>query len=118
MSRTEAPQPLTVADCGCSQGQSSLRPVGEAVAVLRPRTDPPITVVHTDLPGNDFTASFEAIAHDPSSHTTTDGARTPPHGHPGSEGMMGLMDEALAEMVSAERLSADAAAEATLRCGS
>ena len=68
-----APQPLVVADYGCSQGQNSLRPMGAAVAALRARTDLPVTVVHTDLPGNDFSAVFEAVAHDPSSYLATDG---------------------------------------------
>lgn len=69
-----APQPLVVADYGCSQGQNSLRPMGVAVAALRERTDQAVTVVHTDLPGNDFSAVFEAIAHDPASYVRTDPA--------------------------------------------
>lgn len=67
------PQPLIVADYGCSQGQNSMRPMGEAVAALRARTDDPVTVVHTDLPGNDFSAVFEAVANDPASYVTVDG---------------------------------------------
>jgi hypothetical protein len=66
------PQPLIVADYGCSQGQNSLRPIGEAVTALRARTSDPITVVHTDLPGNDFTAVFEALANDPNSYVVVD----------------------------------------------
>ncbi|MBI2705760.1 MAG: SAM-dependent methyltransferase [Actinobacteria bacterium] len=67
------PQPLIVADYGCSQGQNSLRPMGESIAALRARTGDPITVVHTDLPGNDFSALFESLAHDPASYLLTDG---------------------------------------------
>jgi hypothetical protein len=64
------PQPLIVADYGCSQGQNSLVPMGAAVAGLRQRTDLAVTVVHTDLPGNDFSAVFEVVAHDPASYLT------------------------------------------------
>lgn len=64
------PQPLIVADYGCSQGQNSLVPMGAAVAALRARTDLAVTVIHTDLPGNDFSAVFEVVAHDPSSYLT------------------------------------------------
>jgi hypothetical protein len=39
-------------------------PLAEAVTALRGRTEVPIQVVHTDLPGNDFTSIFEAVAHD------------------------------------------------------
>jgi hypothetical protein len=68
-----APQPLVVADYGCSQGQNSLVPMGAAVAGLRARTDLPVTVVHTDLPGNDFSSVFEVLSHDPTSYLTVDG---------------------------------------------
>ena len=68
-----APQPLVVADYGCSQGQNSLRPMGEAIGALRARTDQPVTVVHTDLPGNDFSAVFEALAGDDASYLRTHG---------------------------------------------
>lgn len=195
------PQPLVVADYGCSQGQNSLRPVGEAVAAIRQRTGDPITVIHTDLPGNDFSALFEALAHDPASYVTdgadvyalaagrsfydevispgsvalgwsaitthwlsavpcpvpghlsahmTDDAAVRdafaalaaadwqgfldaraaelepdgrlvlvepcahPDGHTGSEPMMGLMDEVLADLVADGRVEADTAAAATL----
>lgn len=64
------PQPLIVADYGCSQGQNSLVPMGAAVAALRARTDLAVTVVHTDLPGNDFSAVFEVVARDPASYLT------------------------------------------------
>jgi hypothetical protein len=194
------PEALVVADYGCSEGQNSLRPMGVAVAALRSRTPEAITVVHTDLPGNDFAAVFEAVAHDPSSYALVDDAAyvlaagrsfygpvlppgtvrlgwssitthwlstlpepvpghinaqiaagaagsrfaeqaaadwraflaaravelapggrivmvepcAHPDGHIGSEPMMSLMDEALAELVADGTVSADAAATATL----
>lgn len=65
--------PLIIADYGCSQGQNSLAPMSEAVAGLRRRTPSPVTVVHTDLPGNDFTTLFETVAREPSSYTNLHG---------------------------------------------
>jgi hypothetical protein len=64
---------ITVADFGAAQGHNSMPPLTEAVGALRRRTDVPIQVVHTDLPGNDFTSIFEAVAHDELSYL---------HGHP------------------------------------
>lgn len=67
---TEAPLPdapgvpLTIADYGAAQGHNSMGPLTKVVTALRARTDTPILVVHTDLPGNDFTAIFEAVARD------------------------------------------------------
>ena len=63
---------LVVADYGCSQGQNSMLPMGAAVAALRERTNLPVTVVHTDLPDNDFSAVFDVVAHDPSSYLAAD----------------------------------------------
>jgi hypothetical protein len=59
-----ASAPLAIADYGAAQGHNSMRPLTAAVAALRARTDAPIAVVHTDLPGNDFSAVFEAVDHD------------------------------------------------------
>jgi hypothetical protein len=71
-----APQdvPLIVADYGSSQGRNSLRPLGAAIGVLRERTgaDRSISVVHTDLPGNDFSALFHVVAGDPDSYVRGD----------------------------------------------
>jgi len=64
----ETPQPLVAADFGCSQGQNSLQPMGDAVAAVRDRTDAAVTVVHTDLPSNDFSEVFELLAHDARSY--------------------------------------------------
>lgn len=62
--------PVTVADYGCSQGRNSMVPMRLAIKVLRSRSGPsvPIEVVHTDLPSNDFSALFEALASDPNSY--------------------------------------------------
>ncbi len=67
------PAPLVVADYGCSQGQNSMLPMGAAVTALRERTDLPVTVVHADLPDNDFSAVFDVVAHDPSSYLAAHG---------------------------------------------
>src|SRR5262249_999948 len=56
--------PLIVADYGSSQGRNSMAPLSAAISALRERSgaDRPIAVVHTDLPGNDFSALFQTIA--------------------------------------------------------
>jgi len=66
--------PLIVADYGSSQGRNSLAPLGAAIAVLRERAgaDRPISVVHTDLPGNDFGALFQIVVADPDSYLRGD----------------------------------------------
>lgn len=62
--------PLTIVDYGCSQGRNSMAPMRAAIKALRSRSGPavPIEVVHTDLPSNDFSALFEALASDPNSY--------------------------------------------------
>src|SRR5262249_16668195 len=71
--------PLIVADYGSSQGRNSLGPLGAAIGVLRERSgaDRPICVVHTDLPGNDFSALFQIIANDPESYLQGDASIFP-----------------------------------------
>src|SRR5262245_46182548 len=66
--------PLIVADYGSSQGRNSLGPLRAAIGVLRERAGPdrPISVVHTDLPGNDFSALFETVTADPGSYLRND----------------------------------------------
>jgi hypothetical protein len=66
--------PLIVADYGSSQGRNSLRPLGCAIGVLRERAggDRAISVIHTDLPGNDFSALFQTVAADPDSYLRGD----------------------------------------------
>lgn len=60
--------PIIVADLGCAQGHNSLPPLRAAVSALRARTAGPISVVHTDLPGNDWATLFEVIEHDAGSY--------------------------------------------------
>ena len=66
--------PLIVADYGSSQGRNSLVPLRAAIGVLRERAgaDRAISVVHTDLPGNDFSALFQTVAADPGSYLRGD----------------------------------------------
>ena len=70
------PQPFVIADYGASTGHNSLLPIGAAIAVLRKRTrtDHPTLVVHTDVPGNDFTALFRTLAEDPDTYLSKDAA--------------------------------------------
>lgn len=66
-------QPIVIADYGCSSGGNSLVPVAAAIDGLRDRTDQPITVVHTDLPDNDFSTLFDTVWNDPDSYTSRPG---------------------------------------------
>lgn len=70
------PQPVVIADYGCSQGHNSLLPMQAAIRVLRERAGPlrAISVVHTDLPDNDFTTLFQTLATSPDSYLRNDGA--------------------------------------------
>ena len=70
------PQPIVVADYGAANGHNSLRPMSEAIAVLRRRTrhDHAILVAHTDIPDNDFGALFHTLDDDPDSYLHKDPA--------------------------------------------
>jgi hypothetical protein len=64
---------LLIADYGASQGRNSLLPIGAARAVLRERAGAaPISVVHTDLPDNDFSSLFRTLATDSDSYARAD----------------------------------------------
>ncbi len=65
---------IVIADYGSSQGHNSLVPVGAAIDVLREKAgkERAISVVHVDAPGNDFTALFETLLHDPQSYLKRD----------------------------------------------
>ena len=65
----DPPQPIMIADYGCAGGRNSLAPVAAAIEVLRRRANTPITVAHTDLPDNDFSALFDTLWSDPASYT-------------------------------------------------
>lgn len=69
-----APAPLVIADYGSSQGHNSLAPVGGALAALRERAGDAraVCVIHTDLPGNDFSALFATLESDPDSYLAGD----------------------------------------------
>jgi SAM dependent carboxyl methyltransferase len=63
--------PIVVADYGASQGKNSLRPLRAALARIRGRDGAgqvDVTVVHTDLPENDFASLFETVARDPETY--------------------------------------------------
>lgn len=68
--------PVAVADYGSSQGRNSLAPIGLAVRTLRGRLaeDRAISVIHTDLPDNDFSALFDLLDRDPGSYLKADAA--------------------------------------------
>src|SRR3984893_2807910 len=67
---SEGPEPVVIVDYGSSEGHNSLFPLATAIGVLRERLGPEraISVVHTDLPDNDFTALFRTLAADPNSY--------------------------------------------------
>lgn len=69
-----SPEPLVIVDYGSSAGRNSLLPLGVAISVLRDRvgSDRAVSVVHTDLPDNDFSALFQILASDPDSYVHDD----------------------------------------------
>jgi hypothetical protein len=69
-------QPIVIADYGSSEGHNSLLPLGAAIAILRQRIGPDraISVIHTDLPENDFSVLFETLNTDPNSYLQRDHA--------------------------------------------
>src|SRR5271165_1320856 len=62
--------PVVIADFGSSQGRNSLLPLGTAIKSLRRRlgVDRPISIFHTDQPGNDFSTLFRVVHTDQSSY--------------------------------------------------
>jgi hypothetical protein len=72
----EPPAPLVIADYGASAGHNSLAPMQAAIGALRQRAGAgrAISVVHTDLPGNDFAALFRTLTDDPDSYLRGDEA--------------------------------------------
>lgn len=70
------PQPIVIADYGSADGRNSLGPIGAAVGALRQRLgiDREISVVHTDLPENDFASLFALLATDSASYLRDDPA--------------------------------------------
>jgi hypothetical protein len=66
------PEPIVVADYGSSEGHNSFGPMVVAIRALRQRTDQAISIIHTDLPGSDFSALFQALAKDADSYLRVD----------------------------------------------
>lgn len=62
--------PFRVADLGVASGTDSLDPMRAVVAGVRSRIgeDMPVTVVHADIPANDFNAMFATITGSPGSY--------------------------------------------------
>jgi hypothetical protein len=71
-----APEPIVIADYGSSEGRNSLVPMATAIRALRARAgaDRAISVVHTDVPGNDFSTLFQTLDQDPGSYLHGDPA--------------------------------------------
>src|ERR1700728_2925255 len=69
-------QPIVIVDYGSSAGHNSLLPLGTAITILRQRigSDRAISVVHTDLPENDFPVLFETLNTHPNSYLRRDPA--------------------------------------------
>ena len=61
---------VTIADYGSSEGRNSMAPLSLAVEMIWQKVGPelPINVIHTDLPGNDFSALFQTILEDEKSY--------------------------------------------------
>jgi SAM dependent carboxyl methyltransferase len=76
VSLSNAQEAIVIADYGSSEGRNSLSPMTVAIGALRGRIGPDraISVVHTDLPGNDFSALFETLENDPGSYLRDDRA--------------------------------------------
>ena len=74
-----APLPVVIADYGASEGHNSLAPLAAAIAALRARigTARAISVMHTDLPDNNFSVLFHTLARDPESYLLKDSAIFP-----------------------------------------
>lgn len=65
---------VVIADLGAAGGRNELQPMRVAIETLREAgVSAPITVVHTDIPANDFSSLFETIEHDPDTYLTIDG---------------------------------------------
>jgi len=65
---------VTIVDYGSSEGRNSMAPIGMAIAIVRERTgaETPIQVIHTDLPGNDFSTLFRLLIDNDDSYQKRD----------------------------------------------
>ncbi len=61
---------LVIADYGAAQGGNSLLPMRRAIRAIRGRLaeEAPISVVHTDIPGDDFSTLFTLLETSPESY--------------------------------------------------
>jgi hypothetical protein len=68
--RLDGTRSIVIADYGASQGHNSLGPMQTGIDALRRRcgAQTPISVVHTDLPSNDFASLFTTLENDPQSY--------------------------------------------------
>lgn len=66
----QTPGHIRIADYGSAQGRNSLLPLKTAIAQVKARWNPapPITVIHTDLPTNDWTTLFQTVLTSPHSY--------------------------------------------------
>src|SRR5262249_8488123 len=73
------PRVPSIADYGASEGRNSLKPIALALARVRERigNDRAVSVIHTDLPDNDFSALFQPLDSDPDSYLRSDPAAFP-----------------------------------------
>lgn len=67
---TQGESHFVAADYGCAQGLNSLEPMRAVVEAVRSRWHPatPISVVHVDLPDNDFSTLFRTVVEWPDSY--------------------------------------------------
>ena len=66
----EADGPLLIADFGAAEGTNSLLPIGAALDTFARRAPGrPVFVVHTDIPGNDFSGLCETLERSPQRYT-------------------------------------------------
>ena len=63
-------QAIVIADYGAAQGRNSLDPMRRAIGIIRRRVPDtvPISVVHTDIPADDFSALFALVENSPNSY--------------------------------------------------
>jgi hypothetical protein len=73
------PEPIVIVDYGSSEGRNSLDAIRVAIDIVRDRIgrERPVSVAHTDLPGNDFSALFRLLGSDPGSYLREDTAVFP-----------------------------------------
>lgn len=58
----ESGKPWRLADLGCSQGRNSMAPISAVLREVRARAPSlPASVLHTDLPDNDFSTLFHVV---------------------------------------------------------